>query len=287
MSPHLQPETLKWTLPIAVAAFFSLVGGFFTWAKDWSATARRGHLLDQGTKRVEFWSKWLDAVRVNGISVSTEQVTAAHYELTKTADVMREALRFWPLPQNWTPAEFRVRWEKLGIGRRLFMLYRQHDRRARWERLAWYAAAVGLCTAIVTRSSLVDHRPDDTAVYVYQGGGPPGVPVPMSPDGFETTLGSIRRDGRFDDYFLIFMLVGGRLVIFSREWRWMTPLRDDPEWIRTRRARFYRAIVDRSGGKVPSGTFNRDVSTSEVQAEIQWLAAKESAHGGRKEEVDS
>jgi hypothetical protein len=54
----------------------------------------------------------------------------------------------------------------------------------------------------------------------------------------------------------------------------MTPLSGDLEWIRTRRARVYRTIADRNGGKLPSGIFSRDVSMSEAEAEVQWLAEK-------------
>jgi hypothetical protein len=114
MFVHLQSETLKWTLPIVVAIFFGFIGTVFTWVKDWSASARRGRLLDQATKRVEFWTRWLDAVKVHGIVTTAEQIAAAHSELSKTADVMHEALRFWPLPQKWTPNDFRARWQKLG-----------------------------------------------------------------------------------------------------------------------------------------------------------------------------
>src|ERR1700730_10142334 len=85
MLVHLQSEALKWTLPIAVAIFFGFIGAVFTWAKDWSAGARRGRLLDQATRRVEFWTRWLDAVKVHGIATTTEQVAAGHSELSKTA----------------------------------------------------------------------------------------------------------------------------------------------------------------------------------------------------------
>jgi hypothetical protein len=270
MYVHLQSETLKWTLPITVAIFFGLIGAVFTWAKDWSAAARRSRLLDQATKRVEFWTRWLDAVKVHGIATTTEQVAAAHSELSKTADVIHEALRFWPLPQKWTPQDFRARWEKLWIIRRLFMLYDLHDRRARWERLALYAIALGICSIGVARA--FDHRPDSTLVYVYRGGGPPGVPAPEGLDGFETTLGNARREARFNDCALVFMLVGARFVIFIREWRWMMPLSADPEWIRRPRARFYKKIAEQNGGTLPRGIFSHGMSITEIEGEIEWLA---------------
>jgi hypothetical protein len=269
MFVHLQSETLKWTLPIAVAISFGFIGAVFTWAKDWSAGARRGRLLDQATKRVEFWTRWLDAVKVHGIATTTEQVAAAHSELSKTADVIHEALRFWPLPQKWTPSDFRARWEKLGIIRRLFMLYDLHDRRARWERLALYALALGICSNGVARA--FDHRPDSTSVHFYVGG-PPGAPVPEPVEGFETTLGDTRREARFHDYLLVFMLVTGRLLIFSREWRWMMPLSADPEWVRRPRARYYKTIAEQNGGTLPHGIFRRGISMTEIEGEIEWLA---------------
>jgi hypothetical protein len=269
MFVHLQSETLKWTLPIAVAISFGFIGAVFTWAKDLSAGARRGRLLDQATKRVEFWTRWLDAVKMHGIATTTEQVAAAHSELSKTADVIHEALRFWPLPQKWTPSDFRARWEKLGIIRRLFMLYDLHDRRARWKRLALYALALGICSAGVGRA--FDDRPDSTSVYVYRSG-PPGEPAPEGLDGFETTLGNVRREARFDGCLLVFMLVAGRLVIFLREWRWMMPLSADPEWIRRPRARYYKTIAEQNGGTLPHGIFRRGISMTEIEGEIEWLA---------------
>jgi hypothetical protein len=272
MSVHLQSETLKWTLPIAVAIFFGFIGAVLTWVKDWSASARRGRLLDQAARRVEFWTRWLDAVKVHGIATTTEQVAAAHSELSKAADVVHEALRFWPLPQNWTPNDFKVRWEKLGIIRRLFMLYDLNNRKARWERLALYAFALGIFSAFVGQA--FDHRPDSVPASFHVGG-PPGMPVPDGIDGFHTTLGDVRREVRFNNYLLVFMLVGGRLVIFSREWRWMMPLSADPEWIRRPRARYYRRIAEQNGGTLPHGIF-RGISITEIEGEIEWLA--ESAH---------
>jgi hypothetical protein len=244
-------ETLKWTLPIAVALLFGFIGAVFTWAKDWSAASRRGRLLDQATKRVEFWTRWLDAVKVYGIETTAEQVAAAHSDLSRTASVIHEALRFWPLPKKWTPNDFRDRWKRLGVIRRLFLLYDLHDRKARWERLALYAFAVGICASVVSHA--FDRRPDNTAVYVYGGGGPPGVPVPLGLNGFETTLGSVRQATRFDTGVLVYMLVCGRFVIFFREWRWMMPLSADPEWIRRRRARFYIRVAEDNGGTFPRG----------------------------------
>jgi hypothetical protein len=225
---HLQSEALRWTLPIAVAIFFGFIGAVFTWAKDWSASARRGRLLDQGTKRVEFWTRWLDAVKVHEIATTPEQVAAAHSELSKTADVMYEALRFWPLPQKWTPNDYRARWKKLAIIRRLFMLYDLHDRRARWERLALYALAIGICSAGVNQA--FDDRPYSTSVPVYSSGlGLPGSATPKEVEGLETTLGTVRKEALFYDSLLVFMLVAGRLATFNREWRWMMPLSADPE----------------------------------------------------------
>jgi hypothetical protein len=221
MFVHLQSEALKWILPVAVAIFFGFIGAVFTWAKDWSASARRGRLVDQATKRVEFWATWLDAVKVHEVAATPEQVAAAHSELSKTADVMHEAFRFWPLPQKWTSNDFRARWKKLPIFRRLFMLYDLHDRRARWERLALYAFAIGIFSAVVDQA--FDDRPDSTSVYVHFQGGPPGTPVPKNLEGFETTLGNVRREAHFDDCFLVFILVTGRFVIFIREWHWMMP----------------------------------------------------------------
>ena len=275
LSVLARSETLKWTLPIAVAIFFGFIGAVFTWAKDESAAARRGRLLDQATRRVEFWARWLDAVKVHGIVTTPEQVAAAHSELSRTADVIHEALQFWPSPQKWTPDDFRVRWKKLGIFRRVFMLYGLHDRRARWERLALYAFALGICAGVGHEA--FDHRPDSTSVYVY-GGGPPGFPVPSSaeappsPDGVETTLGNARRLDRLNDYFLFFMLVAGRLAIFLREWRWMMPLSADPEWIRRPRARYYTRIAEQNGGTLPNGIFSRGTSMTEIESEIKWLA---------------
>jgi hypothetical protein len=273
MFVHLQSETLKWTVPIAVAIFFGFIGAVLTWVKDWSASVRRGRLLDQANRRVEFWTRWLDAVKVHGISATTEQVAAAHSEMSKAADIVHEALRFWPLPQRWTPNDFRVRWQKLGIIRRVFMLYDLHDRRAKWARLALYAFALGICSAFVGQA--FDHRPDSTPVPVHVGG-PPGEPVPDGLDGFQITLGDARRENRLYDYLFVFILVAGRSVIFSREWRWMMPLSVDPEWIRRPRARFYKKIAEQNGGTLPHGIFRRGISMKEIEGEIKWLS--ESVH---------
>ena len=97
---------------------------------------------------------------------TAEQVAAAHSELSRTADVIHEALQFWPLPQKWTPDDFRARWKSLGVIRRLLMLYDLHDRRARWARLVLYALALGICSGVVSQA--FDHRPDSTPVLVYR-----------------------------------------------------------------------------------------------------------------------
>jgi hypothetical protein len=229
MFVHLQPETLKWILPIVVTVFFGLIGAVFTWVKDVSAPARKGRLLDQATKRIEFWTKWLDAVKVYEIPATAEQITAAHSEFSKTADVVHEALRFWPLPQKWTPDEFRARWKKLWIPRRLFMWYDLHNGRARWERLALYALALYICSAVGVQA--YDNRPDSTSVYVHTGGYD-GFPAPKGFDGFGTTLGDVRKETRFYDCLLVLVLVAGRFVIFLDEWFWMMPISADPKWFR-------------------------------------------------------
>lgn len=102
------------------------------------------------------------------------------------------------------------------------------------------------------------------------------MPVPESPDGFETTLGKVRRDNRFNDYFLVYMLVAGQFLIFSREWRRMMPLSADPECIRRPRARYYKRIAERNGGTLPRRIFSRGISMTEIEGEIEWLT--ESVH---------
>ena len=269
MSLHLQSETVKWGLPIVVAILFGFIGAVFTWAKDWSGAARRGRLLDQATKRVEFWTKWLDAVRANGITATSEQVAAAHTELSRTADVVHGALRFWPLPEEWTPREYNARWKEMGFTRRFLMLYRQHDRIARRERLAFYAFALGIVSLMIFP---LDRRPDDTVVRAHFPAGPPGATAPEILPGINTTLGDVRGEARFDECLLVFILALGRLYIFNRERRWMTPLSGDPQWIRKRRVRLYRRIAEQNGGTIPEGIFSRSISVTEIEAELIWDA---------------
>ena len=254
MPPRLQLETVKWGLPIAVAVLFGFIGAVFTWAKDWSEVARKGRLLDQASKRIDFWARWLDSVEKHSIPASTEQIAAAHFELLRTADVAYGALRFWPLPEKWTPDEYKTRWKKLNLVRRILLLYNQRDTRAQWERIGFYVLALGTVAVFATPQSPVFMS------------GPGGDPVPTSPYAHPTSEqldlrseSSVNRnDAQFFELYLVCLTIGGRALIFSREWRWMTHFSGYPEWLRRFRARIIKNIAEENGDDLPVGGLSPD-----------------------------
>lgn len=168
--------------------------------------------------------------------------------------------------------------------RRIFLLYGQRDQNARWERLAVYAFAFGVFVAIGSAFFPGNSGPDSKMVYTLPVGAGYGSPVPLrlpdaapgTPDGFPSNLGEVRRENGLSAVILLLLIAGARIVIFAREWRWMTPLSGDPHWLRRQRARMVKRISEENDGLIPKGIFRSDIPLDELKAEAEHELGPES-----------
>ena len=94
MPTILQEEAAKWVLPLCVTGLIGISGLLFSWAKEWSQDARKTRAIEQSTKRLDFWVKWLDAAQKNQLIVEQDLLDEAHIELRKTATIVYSEMQF-------------------------------------------------------------------------------------------------------------------------------------------------------------------------------------------------
>ena len=229
MPDLLTPESAKWVLPLAVTAVIGLSSAVFTWAKDWNASARRSRLLDEATKRVQFWDTWLKASSENGTVLTEPQKEMARTEVARVAELTYRYYQSALLQDTWTRQEYKVYRERIGVFRQFFLLYRPPNPAARRLR-----ALIGIMIVFVLALQLLeradpDPRPSTTVVYGHVPYPPIGGPYydENPKNGWPTTLGKLRSQADDDFTVILVCIVATRLAWFIGEYRWLRESDED------------------------------------------------------------
>jgi hypothetical protein len=130
------------TLAVVVPSVIGLAGTLLTvavaWAKDLNSSAKRIRIIDEATKRVQFWDTWLKAV--DGIGY--EEIGLAKEKARGQVLAVSEAVEiaFHNIAAAKTGAEiyFELKRQSLSHVRRWFLLYKPARARAWIPRVLFY-----------------------------------------------------------------------------------------------------------------------------------------------------
>lgn len=134
------PKILR-TLGTVLTLMVTLSGPIPGWLRDLSSSASRRRLLEDVTKRVEFWDLWVQKSSLLG-PLTDEETKRAKEELGRSSEVIYEALRYWPTPKTWTRKDFESYLARVGWIPWLFMRYELPTEKAKTARWAVYLAAL-------------------------------------------------------------------------------------------------------------------------------------------------
>jgi hypothetical protein len=124
MPQFLDSDSAKALLPALAAIVVALIGAVVSWAKDLNSSARRSRVLDEATKRVQFWDLWLKTV--SPLSLATpDEIEKAKVELravSQMAGLVSDTARG---NGEWTLESYKQYRRALPSWKRYLLLYVQ------------------------------------------------------------------------------------------------------------------------------------------------------------------
>lgn len=123
-------------LPL-VTTLLGVIGAGISWTKDLNKTSRRLRLLDEQSKRVQFWSAWLQALDLTQPN-HAEDVAAARVEVRKAGQTISTVFTDPGVVGNWTLSSFVAYRKNLSLWRRIFLIYHQPNFMAQLFRVGAY-----------------------------------------------------------------------------------------------------------------------------------------------------
>ena len=143
----------KALLPPIGAVIVAMIGAAVGWGKDLTRTSRRIRLLEEATKRVEFWELWFKTLC--GIGGGTDADKAgAEREMRIAAVRVRELLAHSLHASQMTVAEFRdYKDNHVGKVRQYLMLYEEPSTSAAlWRKILYLVLLVLIAEGLVVDS---------------------------------------------------------------------------------------------------------------------------------------